>query len=104
MCFRLKPSSRLSPLVREKISDVTSLSVLSTEHFYDCDLFWRGKRKENRIVGRLRVKIVSLPRMEAVGQGKKLFSFKQLYLAPDNYNEKRWLETVALSDLQYVQK
>ena len=26
--------------------------------------------------------------MEAVGQGKKLFSFKQLYLAPDNYNEK----------------
>ena len=26
--------------------------------------------------------------MAAVGQGKKLFSFKQLYLAPDNYNEK----------------
>ena len=41
--------------------------------------------------------------MEAVGQGKKLFIFKQLYLPPDNYNGKV-VKTVALSDLQYVQK
>ena len=32
--------------------------------------------------------------MAAVGQIKKLFSFKQLYLTPHDYNEKRWLETV----------
>ena len=40
--------------------------------------------------------------MEAVGQVKKLFSFKQLYLIPDEYNIKRWLETVAQSFLQCV--
>ena len=40
--------------------------------------------------------------MAAVAQIKKLFSFKQLYLTPDDYNEKRWLETVALSYLQCV--
>ena len=42
--------------------------------------------------------------VEAVGEAKKLFSSKQLYLAPDDYNEKRWLETVALSYLQCIQK
>ena len=40
--------------------------------------------------------------MAAVGQIKKLFSFKQLYLTSDDYNEKRWLETVALNYLQCV--
>ena len=40
--------------------------------------------------------------MAAVRQIKKLFRFKQLYLTPDDYNEKRWLETVALSYLQCV--
>ena len=39
--------------------------------------------------------------MEAVGQAKKLFSFKQLHLTPDDYNEKRWLVTVALSYSTY---
>ena len=40
--------------------------------------------------------------VEAFGQAKKLFSFKQLHLTPDDYNEKRWLETVALSYVQCV--
>ena len=42
--------------------------------------------------------------VEDAGQAKKLYSFKQLHLAPDDYYEKRWLETVALSYLQFLQK